>query len=194
MMFVAGLVLFLGVHLLPTRPALRAKLVSLLGDNIYKIAFSLVSLASFLLMLKGFGEARGASWNLVIWTPPVWTKHVAFVLMWPAFVLLIATYVPSHIRMRAKHPMLAAIKIWALAHLLANGDLAGMILFASFLAYGVVDRISVKKRAQAVLFAQRPEGWRNDALVLVAGTAAYLVMLYYGHAAWIGVALLPGSA
>jgi uncharacterized membrane protein len=191
MTFIAGLVLFLGIHLLPTRTALRAHLLAMTGATAYKIIFSLVSLAAFLLMLNGFGEARTASWNSVIWSPPLWTKHVAFVLMWPAFVLMVAAYVPSNIRTRAKHPMLASIKIWALAHLLANGDLVGMILFGAFLAYGVVDRISVKKRAAAGPLGDKRGGMLNDILVLVIGTAAYGVMLFYGHAAWIGVALLP---
>ena len=85
--------------------------------------------------------------NPQLWNPPVWSRHLAFVLMLPSFVLLVAAYVPSRIRTAVKHPMLAAVKIWAFAHLLANGDLGSLVLFGSFLAWAVYDRISVKRRA-----------------------------------------------
>lgn len=189
-----GLILFLGVHLAPTFPKARAKLRSRLGEIGYRGLFSALSILGFVMIVYGFGEARTASWNVAIWTPPVWTKHIAFLLMWPAFVLLVAAYTPSHIRDRARHPMLAAIKIWALAHLIANGDLAGVILFASFLAYGVYDRISVKKRQAPGPLGSRHGGLVNDAIVLVIGTAAYLLMLFYGHPWLIGVRLVGAAS
>ena len=190
MLLIAGLILFLGAHLVPTFPQARAGLARRFGDNGYKLAFSIVSLIGFVLIVYGFGQARTAPWNAVLWSPPVWTKHIAFLLMWPAFILLVAAYIPSHIRDRAKHPMLAAVKIWALAHLIANGDLAGVLLFASFLAYGVFDRISVKKRQALGPLGNKTGGIFNDVLVVLIGSFAYAFMLTFGHAWLIGVRLI----
>lgn len=190
MLLIAGLVIFLGVHLVPTRPGVREGLLRRFGPTGYRIAFSIASVLGFLLIIYGFGQARGASWNTQLWSPPVWTKHIAFLLMWPAFILLVAAYVPSHIRDRAKHPMLAAVKLWAFAHLIANGDLAGVLMFASFLAYGVIDRISVKKRHADGPLGKRKGGLVNDILVVVIGTLVYGFMLTVGHKWLIGVALI----
>jgi uncharacterized membrane protein len=190
MLLIIGLVIFLGAHLVPTFPETRAALRIRLGESGYKGLFSLVSLLGLLLIALGFGEARMASWNMVLWSPPVWTKHIAFALMLPAFILLVATYIPSHIRDRAKHPMLAAVKIWALAHLIANGDLAGVLLFGSFLAYGVYDRISVKRRGALGPLGARHGGVFNDALVVLIGLVLFALMLTKGHAWLIGVPLL----
>jgi uncharacterized membrane protein len=190
MLLIAGLIIFLGAHLLPAFPQVRAGLGQRFGENGYKAAFSIVSLIGLVLIVYGFGQARTASWNAVLWSPPVWTKHIAFLLMWPAFILLVAAYVPSRIRDRAKHPMLAAVKIWALAHLIANGDLAGVLLFASFLAYAVFDRISVKKRQALGPLGGKTGGVFNDVLVVLIGTFAYVFMLTFGHAWLIGVRLI----
>lgn len=185
-----GLVLFLGIHVVPTLPDARAGLAARIGENGYKMLFSVISVVGLVLIVWGFGLARGSTANVQLWTPPPWTKHVAFALMPFAFILLVATYIPSHVRDRAKHPMLAAIKIWALAHLIANGDLAGVILFASFLAYGVYDRISVKKRGALGLLGQRHGGVAADIAVVVIGLALYAVMLFWGHRVLIGVPLV----
>jgi uncharacterized membrane protein len=154
-LLIIGIIVFLGVHLLPTVADLRAQLVSSLGEAGYKIAFSLLSLASLALLIYGFATAPVVQ----LWSPPAWIRWVAIVLMLPAFIFLVAAYVPGRIRARLKHPFLVAVKTWALAHLLANGDLASMILFGSFLAYAVYDRITLKHR--------RPTG-----MVGVEGTAA----------------------
>jgi uncharacterized membrane protein len=190
MLLILGLILFLGAHLVPTFPRTRARLRLSLGENGYKGLFSIVSLIGLVMIVYGFGAARTASWNTILWSPPVWTKHIAFLLMWPAFILLAAAYIPSHIRDRAKHPMLAAIKIWALAHLIANGDLAGVLLFASFLAYGVYDRISVKKRQALGPLGHKSGGYFNDVMAVLVGTAAYVFMLLWGHAWLIGLRLV----
>ncbi len=113
--------------------------------------------------------------------------------MLPAIILLVASQIPSKIRTKAKHPMLAGIKIWALAHLLANGDLGSIVLFGSFLAWAVFDRISVKRRG-----SQGPLGGRegkpiNDVIVVVLGVAIYLALLFGGHAYLIGVPLTSMS-
>ena len=186
---ILGLLVFIGVHLVPTSAPARAGLIGKLGEGQYKIAFSVASFIGFALIVWGFGLARHSGANVHLWTPPTWTRHIAFALMWAAFVLLVAAYVPSRIRDKAKHPMLAAVKIWALAHLLANGDLAGAILFASLLAWAVYDRISVKKRAALGPLGTRHGGVAQDIIVVLVGTAAYLAMFRWGHPWLIGVSL-----
>lgn len=187
---VLGLLIFIGVHLIPTSPPARDSLVAKLGPGPYKAAFSIASLIGFALIVWGMGMARHSDVDLRLWTPPTWTRHIAFALMWPAFILLVAAYIPSHIRDKAKHPMLAAVKVWALAHLLANGDLAGLLLFGGFLAYAVYDRISVKKRGALGPLGARHGGVLNDVVVVVVGTLAYLAMFRWGHPLLIGVPLI----
>lgn len=191
LVLIVGLVLFLGIHTLPVAPDLQGRLRAGIGENGYKGLFSLASTLGLILIVWGVALSRGNGANVQIWNPPVWTKHLAFLLMWPAFILLVAAYVPSRIRDSAKHPMLAAVKIWALAHLLANGDLAGMILFAAFLAWAVVDRISVKRRDARGPLGRKPGTPRGDAIAVIAGSAAYILMLVWGHPWLIGRPLLP---
>ncbi len=186
---ILGLIIFLGVHMAPSAPSGRDWLIGKLGANSYKIGFSLASLAGFALIVWGMGMARHSAADPQLWTPPAWGRHVTYALMWISFVLLVAAYVPSHIRDKAKHPMLAAVKIWALAHLLANGDLAGLILFGSFLAWAVYDRISVKKRSALGPLGERHGGVLADIIVIVVGTLAYLAMFRYGHPMLIGITL-----
>ncbi len=191
---IAGLVLFFLVHLLPTMPELRRGLAERFGEGGYKIAFSLISAVALILIVVGYGKVQEMPGkNPELWIAPLWVRHVALGLMLPAFILLVAAYVPSRIRTAVRHPMLAAIKIWAFVHLLANGDLASLLLFGGFLAYGIYDRISVKRRAAlGPLGAKAPGSIANDVLVVVVGTGLYLFMLLYGHAWLIGVPLLPG--
>ena len=189
-LLILGILIFIGVHLVPTSPPARKALVGQLGEAQYKIAFAVASFVGFALIVWGFGMARHSGANVQLWTPPTWTKHIAFLLMWFSFVLLVAAYVPSNIRDKAKHPMLAAIKIWALAHLIANGDLAGLILFVSFLAWAVYDRISVKKRGALGPLGAKHGGASQDIIVVVVGTVAYLAMLFWGHSWLIGIRLV----
>ena len=146
-LLIGGLALFIVVHLVPTRPSLRAGLVGRLGPGPYKGLFSLVSAAGLVLIVFGYGHMQGLGRaNPQLWVPPPWTKHVVFLLMIPAMILLVAAYVPSRIRSVVGHPMLTALMIWAFAHLLANGDLASVLLFGSLLGFAVYDRISVVSR------------------------------------------------
>ena len=190
---ILGLLVFLGIHALPMNPALRAGLVERFGENAYKGAFSVISAIGFILIILGYGKLQVlAGKNPQIWVPPTWTTHLALVLMMISMVLLVAAYVPSNIKRIVGHPMLAAIKVWALAHLLANGDLASILLFGSFLAYAVVDRISVKKR-QAVAAAKAPTGGlAGDGIVVVGGLALYAAFAFFLHEWLIGVAPVPG--
>jgi uncharacterized membrane protein len=190
---VLGLLLFFLVHLVPTRPDLRDGLVERFGQNGYRAIFSVISLAGLVLIVVGFGKLQVMPGkNPELWIPPVWTRHLAFLLMLPALILVVAAFVPSHIRTAVKHPMLAGIKIWATAHLLANGDLASILLFGSFLAYAIYDRISVKQRMVAPKPGPSSGGIGNDIIVVAVGVALYAFMLFVGHAWLIGVPLLPG--
>jgi uncharacterized membrane protein len=189
---ILGLILFFGAHLTPTFPDFQASLVQKYGEKAFKGGFSLVSVVGFALIVLGVSAARGSGVDVQLWNPPIWTRHLAIALMLPAFIVLASMGVASHIRDKVRHPMLAAIKLWAAAHLLANGDLLALLLFGSFLAYGVYDRISVKKRA-VPLKPKAPEGWRGDAIAVAIGTVLWAATLFWLHAA-AGVPLLHASA
>lgn len=184
-----GLVLFLGIHSVSiVSPAGRHDLARRLGEGPWKGLYTVVALAGFGLIIAGYAAARQAP--VVLWVPPVAMRHLAALLMLPVFVLLLAAYLPGRIQRAARHPMLLATKFWALAHLLANGNLADVLLFGSFLAWAVADRISVKRRAAAGLL--RPvqgasAGSGNDAIALVGGLALYAVFAFWAHGFLFGV-------
>lgn len=181
-LLIFGLIVFLGLHLLPSLPNLRASLVRRLGENGYKGVFTLVSLASLALTIWGYAQAPFVE----VWSPPTWTRHLAALLMAVAVIVLVAAYVPGRIKRTLKHPMLVAIKIWAAAHLLANGDLASMLLFGGFLAYAVLDRILVKRRGARVA-PLAANAMRNDAIAVVAGLGLYMAIVMWLHRLVIGV-------
>jgi uncharacterized membrane protein len=192
---VLGLIVFLGTHAFSMARGRRAALVSRIGEVPYKGLYSLVSLAGIVLIVVGYGQYR-ASGYIPVWDLPVWTRHLALLLVWIAFVFFVAAYLPGRIKRTLKHPMLAGVKIWAFAHLLANGDLGSILLFGSFLLWAVAARISVKRRDVAAEHGgtAAPAGLRNDALAVGIGTVAYLVFLFWLHPALIGVPVLPGQA
>jgi uncharacterized membrane protein len=183
-----GLALFFLIHVIPTFPEFRGRIVTAMSASSYRIAFSLVSLAALYLIVRGYGEARLVAPEL--FTPPEWTRHVAMVLMLIAFIMLAAAYIPSRIRDILKHPMLTAIKAWALAHLIANGDGASLLLFGGFLAYAVYDRISVKRRAALGPLGDREGTLAGDVAAIAIGVAVFALMLLWGHQALIGVPIL----
>lgn len=188
LLLILGLVLFLGIHLVPANASLRDGLVERVGRPAWMVVFSLISLAGLVIAVQGYQKLRvDAGKNPILWDPPVWTSHLALLLMLPVFTLLIATYVPSRIKRIVKHPMLLAIKFWAFAHLLANGDLASMVLFGSFLAYAIVDRISMKYRPAPANLGPAPP-LVNDLACVVLGLGIYVAFVLWLHAAWIGVA------
>jgi len=191
LVLVIGLVLFFAIHLVPTRTELRHGLVDRFGDNGYKAIFAVVSLLGVTLIVLGFAKLQmHPGKNPQLWMPPMWTRHIALALMLPAMIALVAAYVPSHIHAMLKHPMLVAIKIWALAHLLANGDLASLVLFGSFLAFAVYDRISVKRRHAMGPIGDRSGPWINDAIVVMLGCALYAAIVLWLHQLIIGVSPL----
>jgi uncharacterized membrane protein len=185
---ILGLVLFLGMHGFTMRRGARSALIARLGEQPYKIVYSLVSLIGFALLIYGYGQYRAAG-MIPLWSPPVWTRHIAALLMLFALILLPSAYVPSHIKAAVKHPMIASVKIWALAHLLVRGDFGSMLLFGSFLAWGVMARISMKRRGGIDPVA--PRGWTNDAIVIAIGLGLYAGVLLWLHPAAIGVPLIP---
>jgi uncharacterized membrane protein len=188
---IIGLAVFLGLHMLPTNVVLRDGLRQRFGDTAYKVGFSVVSLIGFALIVYGYGKLQGMpSKNPVIWVPPVWTKHITWALMLPALILLVAANIPSRIRDFVGHPMLIATKIWAAGHLVANGSLAAMVLFGSFLAWAVFDLISVKKRHAAGPLGSRKGSLSGDLAAIAIGSAIYAWLLLGGHGKLIGVALL----
>jgi uncharacterized membrane protein len=186
-LLIIGIVLFLGLHLLPTVPDLRNRLIGQLGEKSYKGLFAALSLATFVLLVWGFGRAP----VIQVWSPPDWTRYVAMAFMLPAFVLLIAAYMPGQIKAKVKHPFVDAISTWALAHLIANGDLASIILFASFLAYAVFGRITLRHRAMTGLVTVPDVGpARNDVISVVGGLSLYVVFLVWLHPLLIGTSPL----
>lgn len=196
MLMVVGLFVFFAIHLLPTQVDLRRGVIERFGEGAYKGFFAVVALVGLVLIVIGYGKLQDpalAGKNPQLWYPPVWTRHIALLLMIPALILLVAAYVPSNIKRIVGHPMLAAIKFWALAHLLANGDLASVVLFGSFLAYGVFDRISVKRREAAFgRKAAAAGGVTGDLIAIAAGLGLYVAFLFFLHEWLFGVAPLPG--
>ena len=180
--------MFLGVHILTAQRGLRARLVGVTGEGTYKILYSVVSLAGLLLIAYGFGRYRATGW-VDVWSPPAFMKHITIGLMLPAVILVAASYLRGRIYATLKHPMLAGVKLWAFAHLLTNGDLGSIILFGSFLAWAVYDRISLKRRTDPGAPPIPVGGMTNDALAIVVGVVAYLALGFVFHPAVIGVAV-----
>jgi len=187
-----GLALFFAIHLVPTAPALRDGLKERFGESVYKGLFSVVSLAGFALIIYGYHKLQiNPGKNPQLWFPPAGMKHAAFALMLPASIFIVAAYIPSRIRTTLKHPMLIAIKTWALAHLLVNGDLASMVLFTSFLLFAIYDRISLKHRTGGLgPLGDAKGGVQGDIMVVVVGVAFYVFMMVWGHTNLIGVSLI----
>ena len=185
---IVGLFLFLSTHSIRIfAEEGRAQHLATYGPLKWKIAYSLVSLLGLVLIVWGYGQARLDP--VYLWFPPVWTRHLAALLTLPAFVLLVATYLPgTKIRQKLGHPMAAATKIWAFSHLIANGTLADVLLFGSFMLWAVASFRAARKRdrAQGVV---RPEGRvSRDVLAVVLGVAAWFVFARYLHASLFGVA------
>lgn len=190
-LLIFGLVLFLGIHILPMSPSLKESVRARIGESSYKLAFSILSGLGLVLIVIGFGQLRGSGQDVQLWSPPSWSRYVAFVLMLPAFILIVAAYVPSRIREFAGgHPMLLGVILWALAHLIANGNLAGLLLFGSFLVWASADRISAGKRAALGPLGRKAGNMTGDTIAVVIGCVVYALMLEGGHRLIAGVPLL----
>ena len=185
---ILGLLLFLGVHSLRIFAGdWRDAQVARMGLLRWKGVYSLFSAVGLGLIIWGYGMTRGDP--VVLWTPPLWTRHLAALLTLPAFILLVAAYLPgSHIKAKIGHPMVAGVKLWALAHLLANGNLADVILFGAFLVWAVAG-FATSRRRDRIAGRTYPVGcWTRDASVAAIGLLAWALFSLWGHAWLIGVA------
>ena len=188
--FILGLVIFFGAHLFTTfrsrEPGkdIKAKL----GYGPYMGLYSLVSIAGFVLICWGFGATRDAG---SLYMAPSWGRHVNLALMLPSLILLVASQLPTGaIKKAVKHPMLVAVKLWAFGHLLANGELNSVILFGSFLAYAVIDRIAVKKRGDNGPARDAAASVMSDVGAVVVGGGLYVAILIWLHPILFGVAIM----
>lgn len=185
---ILGLLIFLGVHSVHIfAPAWRNRRIADTGAGAWRGLYSLVSLGGFVLIIWGFASARPDA--PVLYEPPVWMKHLALALMLFAFIsLMVFAFPAGRLKPALKHPMLVSVKIWALAHLLANGDLASLLLFGAFLAWAVADRISVKHRGNDVA-APGPAAW--DMGAVAAGVLLYVLFVWRLHEWLFGATPLP---
>jgi uncharacterized membrane protein len=183
---ILGLVLFLGVHTLTSQRDLRARIIASTGEGAYKLGYALASLIGLVLIVWGFAHHRATGW-IDVWYPPKALKHITVALMLPAVILVVASYIRARIYTTLKHPMLAGVKLWALAHLLANGDLGSIILFGSFLGWAVFNRISLKRRADPGAPPIPVGGTGNDLIAVAVGFVAYLALAFAFHPVVIGV-------
>lgn len=185
---IVGLIVFLGVHSVAiVAPAWRDRMAAKLGNG-WRGLYSILSIVGFILLIWGYGLARVDT--VVLYQPATWMRHLTSLLMLPVFPLLFAAYLPGRIKTKLKHPMLAAVKFWAVAHLLANGTLADVVLFGAFLAWAVLDRVSFKSRTQRAI-PSAPPGRFNDAIAIIAGLGAYVLFVSVLHVKWIGVPIVP---
>lgn len=185
-----GLAIFFGLHIFSAvRPRTEGRdLKARMGYGPFMGLYSLISLVGFGLIVYGYGMTRGAG---VLYTPPIWMQHINLVLMVPAMILLFASQIPTgYIKKMSKHPMLVAMKLWALGHLLANGELNSVILFGSFLAYAVFDRIMVKRRGDN---GPGPDATLNptmDIIAVVGGIAVWAAFVLWLHPILLGVRVI----
>lgn len=185
---IVGLVLFFGSHSVSiVAEPWRDRMVARFGPGPWKALYSVVAIAGFVLIVHGYRAARSVPTDL--YTPPAWLAHVSAALMLLVFPLLLAAYLPGRIKRATGHPLLAATKIWAFAHLLANGTLADVLLFGSFLVWAVADRVSFRRRAPRSVPAA-PVTRFNDAIAVAGGLAIYAVFVFWAHQAWFGVSPL----
>ncbi len=186
-LLIIGLLLFLGLHSArifaePWRSAQIAKR----GEGAWKGVYSLLSLAGFALIVWGYGQARLQP--TVLWASPTWTRHLAALLVLIAFVLLAAAYVPKNgIRSRVHHPMVLGVKVWALAHLLANNTLADVLLFGSFLVWAVLDFRAARQRDRLNHTTYAPGTVSGTLTAIVVGIAAWALFAFWAHRWLFGV-------
>ncbi len=187
---ILGLALFLGIHLTTALPRKRHKLVRQLGENKYKLVFSSFAIVGLVLIIIGYAMARPTA--MVLYEPPFELRHLAMLLVLISFLMFPAARLSGHIRYWLRHPQITAVKVWAFAHLLVNGDLASVLLFGSFLAWGVFDRISLKKREQFGLVRTRnfTPKITHDILAVVIGVGLYAAFAFYLHGLLFGQPLL----
>lgn len=184
---IIGLVLFLGVHTLTALRETRAAVLARLGgEKRYKAAYSLASAVGLALIVWGFATYRATGW-VQVWEPPASLRHTMLFLTWLAIVLVVAAYLRGYIYLLVRHPMLMGVALWALAHLMTNGDLGSIVLFGAFLAWAIFDRATLMWRNDRGAPPMPLGGFGHDALAIVAGTLVYLALAFVFHPIVIGV-------
>ena len=186
-LLVIGLLVFLGSHSVRiVAEGWRTARIKSMGEQKWKLAYTIVSLAGFVLIVIGYGQARAA--GIALYTPPPWGRAAASLLTLLAFVLLAASKVPgTRIKAAVGHPMVAGVKVWAFAHLLANGNLADVVLFGAFLAWAVPDYVAARKRDRAAGVTYPPGPLSRDVIAVVVGLVAGAVFAMWLHGPLIGV-------
>lgn len=201
---ILGLILFLGAHSVRIwADGWRDQTIEAYGEKAFKGVYALVSILGFYLLVVGYGEARLQT--VALWNPPIFTKHISMLLMLLSSILLVATYIPrNHFKMRLGHPMVLSVKVWALSHLLANGNLADLVLFGSFLIWAIFNFRSARARDRALLLnlnvteeaagesifdsesAHQPK-LLSTIITLVGGIAIWALITFVLHAKIVGV-------
>lgn len=186
-LLVAGLIVFLGTHSARIfAEGFRTRLIARMGEKPWKAVYSVISLIGFVIIVYGYGTARMEP--VILWAPPVWTRHLAALLTIPAFILLAAAYVPgTRIKAKVGHPMVLGVKVWAFAHLIANGTLADVVLFGGFLVWAVADYIAARRRDRAagITYAVGPVS--RDITAVMIGLVAWVVFAIWLHGLLISV-------
>jgi uncharacterized membrane protein len=184
---ILGLIIFLGVHSIRiVADDWRTRTIVRWGELRWKGLYSVASLLGLGLLVWGFGLARQLPMQL--WSPPTGMRHLAALLTLVSFVLLAAAYVPGNaIKARLHHPMVLAVKVWALAHLLANGNLAHVLLFGSFLLWSVFDFAAARRRDRSGGIQYQAGNWSATAITVIVGLGAWLAFALWLHGLLIGV-------
>jgi uncharacterized membrane protein len=182
-----GLFVFLAVHSIRiVDDPWRASMIRRVGLGAWKAGYSILSLIGFLALVYGYARARTEP--TVIYVAPLWTRHLAALLTVPAFILLVAAYLPgTHLKARVGHPMVLAVKFWAFAHLLANGMLADLILFGTFLVWSIVLYVDSRRRDRQAGVQYPVIGWSRDALAVALGVFAWTLFAFVLHRWLFGV-------
>lgn len=187
LVLILGLVLFLGIHSTRLFAAdWRAAQIDRRGLLVWKGLFSIVAILGLVLIIWGYGQARlTPTW---LWVSPIWTRHLAALLTIPAFILLAATYIPgTRIKARVGHPMLLGVKFWAIAHLIANGTLADLLLFGGFLAWAVALYVVLRRRDRLAGVRYPASGFSRDLVAIVVGLVGWVIFALWLHGPLIGV-------
>jgi len=186
-MLLLGLLIFLGVHSIRVfAEGWRTNMRQKLGENAFKGLYSVISIIGFALMVWGYGAARQQP--VALWASPVWTRHLAALLTLPAFVMLVAAYIPGNaIKARLHHPMVIAVKVWAAAHLLANNTAADLLLFGGFLVWAALSFRAARQRDRAGQVVYAPGRAGPTVVTVLVGVAAWAAFAFWAHGAWIGV-------
>ena len=190
LVLILGLIIFLGVHSVRiSADGWRRSIIARLGDGAWKGIYSVASIVGFVLIIWGYGMARQDP--VLLWLSPKWLRDVAILLNLVAFVLFAAYAVPAGwLKARLGHPMLLSVKVWAFAHLLANGTLADLFLFGAFLVWAIADFAASRRRDRAAGTVRIAGPVRNDAIAVVVGFAIWAALLWRVHEWVIGVSPL----